>query len=113
MTDFLDSRSYAEVLNSVDVAVFNHKQQGALGNILALLYLKKKVYIRSETTHWKTLEDLGVALYDTNLILQGKADLLAPLEEMDAERNREVIRREFSEENCTRLWANLFDSVNL
>ncbi len=113
MTDFLDSRSYAEVLNSVDVAVFNHKQQGALGNILALLYLKKKVYIRSETTPWKTLKDLGVTLFDTNLILQGKADLLAPLEEMDAERNREVIRREFSEENCTRLWANLFDSVNL
>jgi len=46
-------------------------------------------------------------------MLQGKADLLAPLEEMDAERNREVIRREFSEEKCARLWANLFDSVNL
>jgi len=56
---------------------------------------------------------LGVTLFDTNLMLQGKADLLAPLEEMDAERNREVIRREFSEEKCARLWANLFDSVNL
>jgi dTDP-N-acetylfucosamine:lipid II N-acetylfucosaminyltransferase len=112
LTDFLDARSYAEVLNSVDVAVFNHMRQEALGNIFALLYLKKKVYIRSETTHWKTLKDLGVTLLDTNLILKGKADLLAPLEEVYAERNREVIRREFSEENCARLWANLFDSVN-
>jgi hypothetical protein len=113
LTNFLDARAYAEVLNSVDVAVFNHKEQGALGNIFALLYLKKKVYIRSETTHWKTLKDLGVTLFDTNLILQGKADLLAPLKEVYAERNREIIRREFSEENCARLWGGLFDSVNL
>jgi len=113
LTDFLDSRPYAEVLNSVDVAVFNHKEQGALGSIFALLYLKKKVYIRSETTHWKTLKDLGLTLFDTNLILQGKADLLAPLEEVYAERNREIIRRELSEEKCARLWANLFDNVNL
>jgi len=56
---------------------------------------------------------LGVTLFDTNLIPQGKPDLLATLEEVYAERNREVIRREFSEENCARLWANLFDTVNL
>jgi dTDP-N-acetylfucosamine:lipid II N-acetylfucosaminyltransferase len=48
-------QEYAVQLAGVDITIMNHQRQQGLGNILALLYLGKKVFIRSTTTSWAFL----------------------------------------------------------
>ena len=48
-------QEYAEQIAGVDIAVMNHQRQQGLGNILALLYLGKKVFIRSDITSYSFL----------------------------------------------------------
>ena len=48
-------QEYAEQLAGVDIAIMSHHRQQGLGNILALLYLGKKVFIRSNITTYSFL----------------------------------------------------------
>ena len=37
---------YLKILGKIDIAIFNHERQQAVGNITSLLGLGKKVYIK-------------------------------------------------------------------
>lgn len=50
--EYLTSDEYSKLLNSVDIALFYNNRQQATGNIEILAYLKKKIYLRSDTTTW-------------------------------------------------------------
>lgn len=57
LLDFMTSDEYAKLLASVDIGVFYNDRQQALGNIYALLYLGKKIFIRSDISSWKYLTE--------------------------------------------------------
>ncbi|WLR55469.1 TDP-N-acetylfucosamine:lipid II N-acetylfucosaminyltransferase [Mesobacillus subterraneus] len=57
LTEFLPPEEYSAYLNEIDIAIFNNDRQQALGNIYALLYLNKKVYIRSDTAMWEHFKE--------------------------------------------------------
>lgn len=65
LTEFMSFSEYNLYLNSIDIAIFNHNRQQAMGNIIALLSLGKKVLIRSDTTPWSYFHDLGIKVYDS------------------------------------------------
>jgi len=111
LVDFLEPREYAKILASIDVAIFAHKRQQGLGNILALLYARKKVYIRSDVSTWNFLHRHGIVVFDTIKVLSGKDSGLFRFDEKIGERNREIVKREFSEERCVQLWKNFFDEI--
>ncbi|WP_126994183.1 TDP-N-acetylfucosamine:lipid II N-acetylfucosaminyltransferase [Thermosipho globiformans] len=110
LTEFLSAEEYAEILANVDVAIFAHRRQQALGNILALLYLGKKVYIRSDISSWSFFNRLGIRIFDTKNILDGSEKDIFTFEEKIAKKNREKVLKEFSEERCVQLWKNVFES---
>lgn len=64
LTEFLTPEEYAEILNQVDVSIMNHNRQQGAGNILALLYLGKKVYTKHEVTTFEAFSRLGIRIYD-------------------------------------------------
>lgn len=65
MTEFVPHEEYYRFLSSIDVAVFAHDRQQAIGNIVPLLYAGKKVYIRSDISTWECLAgEYGVQLSD-------------------------------------------------
>lgn len=49
MTDFMKADEYYQFMNQMDIAIFGIKRQQALGNIFALLYLGKKVFLKEHT----------------------------------------------------------------
>lgn len=49
---YLPKEVYYALLNSIDVAIFNNNRQQATGNITALFYLGKKIYLRDDTSMW-------------------------------------------------------------
>lgn len=49
VTDYMDEYEYYKFMNQMDIGLFGMKRQQALGNIWALLYLGKKVYLRKDS----------------------------------------------------------------
>lgn len=110
LLEFLPPEEYGKILNSVDIAIFNHDRQQALGNILALLYLGKKVFIKSDITPWDFFKEKGLTVFDTYGLDNLTFDELIYMDENLKERNREIIAKEFSEDKCAKLWENVFNS---
>lgn len=46
ITEFMAEGEYYKFLNQMDIAIFGVKRQQALGNIMSLLYLGKKVFLK-------------------------------------------------------------------
>jgi hypothetical protein len=65
LLEFMRFDEYKKLLAKIDIAFFNHKRQQAMGNIITLLGLGKKIYLRTETTSWKFFDDLSVYVYDS------------------------------------------------
>jgi len=107
--DFLEFEDYAKLLANVDAAWMNHKRQQALGNIVALLYLGKKVFLDGSTTSFAYFKDLGVSIFDSRE-LDGKKRIDLKLDEGAASRNAEIIKKEFSRDGASKLWVDLFRS---
>lgn len=103
MTEFMPFDDYKVFLSEIDVAIFNHKRQQAMGNIINLLGLGKKVYLRPEVTPWASLLDKKIAVYDVARI---------DIDTFDTEalsRNRELIRNEYSEDRLIEQLNRLFE----
>ena len=104
ITNFIPFSQYTEYLTSVDVAIFNHKRQQGMGNIIGLLSLGKKVYIRSDTTPWKYMNKIGITSFDT----KGTLDL-DPLDDAISKKNIEIALEVFSEKKLVSSWNIIFN----
>lgn len=105
LTEFLSFKEYLALLAKVDIAIFNHHRQQAMGSITTLLGLGKKVYIRDDITTWDFCLDHGLKVFSSN----GDFDDL--FEEMDEDirlKNIENIRNKFSEEKLKNDWSKIF-----
>ena len=98
MTEFMPISAYIKFLNRIDIAIFNHKRQQGMGNVITLLGLGKKVYMRKDISSWDVFAELGVQLFDVANISIDKLD------KKTAELNSEMIKRYFSKPNlCSQL----------
>ncbi len=91
LTEFLPLEEYRRHLGNIDIAVFNHRRQQAMGNMITLLGLGKKVYLRPDVTPWQMFESMGLKVYDN-------ADIdLHPPDESLMRRNQDIVEHNFSE----------------
>ena len=102
LTEFMPFEKYLEFLSDIDIAVFAHKRQQAMGNIITLLWLGKKVYMRSDITTWKLFEDIDVKVFDINDIKIDKLD--SPIKK----KNRQNIKANFSSDVYIEQLNNIF-----
>lgn len=63
LTEFMSQERYIQFLSSIDIGVFNNDRQQAMGNILILLALGKKVYLRTDTPMWNRFVSDGYMIY--------------------------------------------------
>lgn len=107
LTTMMNPEQYAEVLATTDIALMNHNRQQGLGNILALLYLGKKVYLRSSVTSYPFLKDKGCDIFDIGALPEAShEELLQPV--AHPEKNKERVKEIIDEKNCLHLWVELF-----
>jgi len=104
LTDFLPFDEYLNILGKIDIAIFNHKRQQAMGNIITLLGLGKTVYIRDDISTWSLLEEILVKVKASNGEIT--LDLLS---EIECENNSYTIKKRFSEKNLKEEWRNIFN----
>lgn len=99
---FMPFEKYLELLGKIDIAVFAHKRQQAMGNTITLLGLGKKVYMRSDVTTWSLFTKLGVNVFDVEKLN------IRLLSDDEARRNNEIISEHFSEQKLVEQLASVF-----
>lgn len=104
LTKFMPFEKYLEFLSEIDIAIFAHKRQQAMGNTITLLGLGKKVYMRSDISPWELFKNIDVKVFDVEDI---EIDLI---DETTKKENQEKIKNYFSEEKYLKQLQNLFES---
>ena len=103
MRTLLTPEDYHRHLSGIDVAIFAHRRQQGMGNMIALLGLGKKVIMRKETTAWMLFKALGFDVYSFDSF-----DLTAmPLD--SAEKNRRLATIYFSEKKLVEQWRSILE----
>lgn len=103
LTEMMPFQEYLEFLGLIDIAIFNHKRQQAMGNTITLLGLGKKVYMRSDVTQWQFFKEHGIDVFDI------EAFNLTDLEVEKVQHNRQYIKDYFSEKNYQQQLSELFN----
>nr|WP_106783734.1 TDP-N-acetylfucosamine:lipid II N-acetylfucosaminyltransferase [Lysinibacillus timonensis] len=98
LTDFLPEQSYIEVLNEVDVAIMNHYRQQALGNIIVLLSLGKKIYLNDKSPVFQMLNERDFNIFEINKLENIQFNDLVKYN-FDYKHNREKIIKEHIDSN--------------
>lgn len=103
MTDFMPFEQYLEFLKSLDIAIFNHQRQQAMGNTITLLGMGKTVFMRSDVSHWRFLTGLGIKLNDVEKLE------LCRIARDEADENARVVYSYFSRATLMKQLANIFE----
>jgi hypothetical protein len=105
IVDFLSYNDYLKLLYNIDIAIFAHNRQQAMGNTIQLLGLGKKVYLNRNTTQWQLFEDLGVKVFNVD----EEFDLTFNKEEL--KHNTKIIKNFFSKERLKNDWNKILYEI--
>lgn len=103
LVNYIQYKDYLKILADVDIAIFNHKRQQGMGNIISLLGMGKTVAIRSDTSSWNLFMNRGIALRDT---LNFEINTL-PVDAL--ENNKRIIKEFFSTEVLVNQLKNILE----
>ena len=92
LTEFMERKSYINLLENCDIALFGHERQQAIGNTISLLGLGKKVHLSNNTVQWDFFKKNEIEVYDLKSIDLTKIPLAS------ARNNAAKIRELFSKE---------------
>lgn len=68
ITDFMIKSDYEKFLQDIDIVIFNHNRQEAMGVTISLLGMGKTIYMNSNTSSYKSLQERGFKIFDIELI---------------------------------------------
>lgn len=93
LSNYLDPEIYSGILKQVDIAIFNHNRQQAVGNIWALLYTGAKIYLSEKISTYKWLKDLNLNIKSIEKI-KWDSSLFDTFE--DDQLNKTIINKAFN-----------------
>lgn len=102
LTEFMPFDKYLEYLGLIDIAIFNHNRQQAMGNMITLLGLGKTIYMRSDLSSSDFFSKSNINVFDVNELS------LEILNKDIAHSNRLKIKDIFSNENLVLQFNNIF-----
>jgi hypothetical protein len=105
MTRFMSLEEYNQFINNIDVAIFNHRRQEAMGVTLTLLSKGKIVYMNSKTTAFRSLNERGIQVFDNELINNDGLFM-----KRDLSSNPGRVYQNYSIKNLKDSWTNIFNN---
>lgn len=105
LVNFIPFNEYLNLLAKIDIAIFNHKRQQAMGNIITLLGLGKKVYIKDDITTWNFCIDHELKVFNSNGEFN---DIFERMNETITNKNISNIKNNFSEEKLIKDLKEIF-----
>lgn len=93
LTEHMLFNQYLEFLGKIDIAIFNHRRQQAIGNAIALLGLGKKVYLDPVSTLNGVFKEFEITVFDVNDVNTDLLDI------QTAQENIRKVKIAFSKES--------------
>lgn len=103
LVEFIPFNSYLRILSQVDIAIFAHDRQQALGNIISLLGFGKKIYIKKNISTWAIFEEKKIKIFDIEEFN------IENLDEEEIKNNKIKIKHFFSEMKLKEDLENVFN----
>lgn len=112
LTHIMSPLDYSTFLADIDVGIMNHRRQQALGNILPLLFLGKKVFLRSDISTYGFLIIEGCNVFDLESISNSSFEEFIFMSKEFKLNNSSLIEKITSDKYCSSLWLNLLNKHN-
>jgi dTDP-N-acetylfucosamine:lipid II N-acetylfucosaminyltransferase len=110
ITEFIEPSQYPYKLMEVGYAIFNSKIQQGVGNIILLLWLGIKVYLRKENSVYVDFKSWGLLIYSVQDDLPAET-FSERMSEAEIRHNREVLQEHLSSEVVEGYYRNLLSIV--
>lgn len=111
LIDFMPIEDYLSVIKSCGFVIMNHVRQQALGNIVIMLYLGAKVFLREENPVYRFLKRQGAHVYSIQELDAAPGMLDVGLDAVQQEVNREIVSRRWSREASDGRTRSLIERV--
>ncbi|MCK7228294.1 TDP-N-acetylfucosamine:lipid II N-acetylfucosaminyltransferase [Enterobacter asburiae] len=98
ITEYMPVDEYVEKISQCGFVIMNHIRQQAVGNIIVLVRMGKKVLLRRESPVYSYLKEHGVHVFSVQDLSAGTVDLVTPLTEKEVAENRKIIDELWSHE---------------
>lgn len=102
--NFMTPTEYNKFLDGIDIAIFNHKRQEAMGVTLTLLSLGKEVYMNAKTSSFLSLIERGFQVYDNALLISNPEGF----GKRDVSKNAALIKQYYSKQVWRQQWEKLY-----
>ncbi|WP_027397422.1 TDP-N-acetylfucosamine:lipid II N-acetylfucosaminyltransferase [Anaerovibrio lipolyticus] len=109
MCKFIPFGQYLQYLANCDVGIYNNDRQQALGNIIALLYFGRKVYIRQNTSMASFFKRIGIKTYDVIKLSRESIEEILFLPDDVKKRNMDIIKAYYSNATIAKKWKLVLD----
>lgn len=109
LRDFMDQKEYMDILKTVDIAIFHIDRQIGLGNIYPLLYMQKKLYLKSDGVMYGYFKADGIDIQPSEKLSDLTFEELIEDVDMSAATNF-VVSLQDTSANVTR-WRNVFEAL--
>lgn len=103
ITKFMKIDEYKQFLGSIDIAIFNHKRQQAMGNTITLLSLGRTVFLQPEVSQTQLFENLGIKVFSVEQVSLNR------LRPEKASQNIALVADNFSFEKIKKQWSSIFE----
>lgn len=91
ITEFLEVNRYIELLNNVDIAIFNHERQEAMGVTIQLLSLGKPIFFNPKSPAYKSFKRRGYLVFSIS-----ELETFKDLAYLDMRINRQLLLKEYT-----------------
>ena len=109
--DYIEKEKYIELLSTCTVGIFNNNRQQAMGNINILLYLGKKLYLRTDVSMWDVYQERGYDIFSVETIPQMSIEEFFKFSNEQRIQNHKIGEKYMDSKEGNICWKKVFESV--
>ncbi|MDN4503152.1 TDP-N-acetylfucosamine:lipid II N-acetylfucosaminyltransferase [Alteromonadaceae bacterium BrNp21-10] len=111
ITQMLQKEEYDRLIASCDIVVFAHDRQQGLYVVYSAFKQGQKIFIRSNTSSFKSLNKFGFNLFASEKIAEMEYSEFINSNLQDAQNNQELMERTFSEKALIPQWQQALQQL--
>lgn len=111
ITQFMALESYLQILRGCGFVIMNHIRQQALGNIITMLYLGARIFLRTDNPIYQELQECGFYLNRMDDLKPGTAWLKTPLTHQEQTNNRKLAVRRWGKDSAIVRTKTMIDKL--
>lgn len=107
LREFFEPEEYYNILNEVDVCLMNHNRSQGAGNIFAILYLGKKIFMKKDNSIYDSITRFGGHIFN-NIENEFNMKNIVYISKNNIYKNKEIIISNFKEQQIILDYERLF-----